>query len=174
MAYFNHKNDDGSDPPSVTSHYFNISDSAGTSDISSSTSSLTPTTSPTRLSTPSLPPAGTTTTNSLPATTSNPNSSPGVLNTGAKAGIGVGASLAGLAIITLSLLLFRSTRQKRSYRAPDQPQGFETLTPGDITVASNAPFQGFKGQTLPTELGYYQPVNGNSGHPIELPVRGGA
>ncbi|KAI0436169.1 hypothetical protein F4803DRAFT_248099 [Xylaria telfairii] len=167
-------NDDGSDPPSFISHYFNISNSSDTFDIPSNTPSLTPTTLPAQLSTTFSPPTITTTTSSIPATTSSSGSSPSGLSTGAKAGIGVGASLAGLAIITLSLLLFRSTRQNGSYRAPDQPQASEILTPGDITVERDAPFQGFKRQTLPTEIEYYQQVNSNSGHPIELPVRGGA
>ncbi|KAI1747978.1 hypothetical protein F4782DRAFT_392173 [Xylaria castorea] len=147
------ENDDGTDTASVSSHYFNISDNPDTSDSSSSTPSLTSTTLPTQSSTPSLLPSETTTTTSLPIATSSQNSAPGGLNTGAKAGIGVGAGLAGVAIITLSLLLFRRSGLKRSYKAPDQFQASETLAWGDVPMVHDASPQGFKAQTVPAELG---------------------
>ncbi|KAI0184541.1 hypothetical protein EV127DRAFT_486010 [Xylaria flabelliformis] len=146
-------NSDGTEPMSVTSHYFNISSNPSPSGSSSSTSSSTRTDLPTQLSTSSLLPTTTTTTTSLPIATSSQNPAPGGLNTGAKAGIGVGASLAGVAIITLSWLLFRRSKQKHSYTAPDYPQASENLAPGDVTMIYNVPPQGFKAPTVPAELG---------------------
>ncbi|KAI1740074.1 hypothetical protein F4680DRAFT_419611 [Xylaria scruposa] len=145
------QNSDGTQPMPVSSHYFNISGNPSPSSSSSSTSSRTDL--PTQLPTTSLLPTETKTTTSLPIATSSQSPAPGGLNTGAKAGIGVGASLAGVAIITLSWLLFRRSGEKPTYTTPDQPQVSENLASGDVQMMYNVPPQGFKAQTVPAELG---------------------
>ncbi|KAI0470321.1 hypothetical protein F4859DRAFT_522798 [Xylaria cf. heliscus] len=150
------QNDDGSDPEAIASQYFNISDDSYFNDPdpsdSSSSAPLTSTISFTEPSTTSLSPTGTTT--YPPTITPSQTLVPGGLNTGAKAGIGVGASLAGLAVITLSLLLFRRIRQRRGYQAPDQPQAPEAVAHEEISVVRDASFQGFKTPTGAVELGH--------------------
>ncbi|KAI0817245.1 hypothetical protein GGR55DRAFT_619560 [Xylaria sp. FL0064] len=170
----NSLNDDGSDPMSVTSHYFNISDNSETPG-SSTTPRSTRAALSTQLSSTSLSPssASRTPTAVSPMSTTSETStiSPtaGGLSTGAQAGIGVGVALAGLAIIIIAFLVFRRWRMKPKYRAHDQPQVQGIFSGGDMYETQGPSFQDHKLQSSVAELGY-DPVNGHGGTPVELPA----
>ncbi|KAJ2996243.1 hypothetical protein NUW58_g1043 [Xylaria curta] len=157
------KNEDGSDPESVSSHYFKISSAP---DPSSTTSTSTHSSNPTAVTTKT---SATGTSTSLPpiATSSDIPVSPSGLDTGAKAGIGVGVGLAVLAGLVLAFLFFRCSRKRRGYRAPHQPQAQDILrdTPGIQQLDPS--FQVLKPQSTPAEL-ESEPVNRHNGHAMEL------
>ncbi|KAI0200219.1 hypothetical protein F4808DRAFT_430070 [Astrocystis sublimbata] len=167
----NSKASDRSDLPTVTSHYFNISDEPRLSSLSSSATSSTITTSSTQLSTVSLPPAGTTTAVDATPVLPTPDADTGELSTGAKAGVGVGAGLGGFVVIVLSVILFRRCMTRRDYQAPGQPQTSESFAHGSAQMDQDARPEGWKAQLEPMELGG-QPVSGRGGHYAELSANG--
>ncbi|KAL7626955.1 hypothetical protein AAE478_003730 [Parahypoxylon ruwenzoriense] len=125
---------DGDDEPlSVTSHFFNITADSVNSNVSSSASSSTVTTTTATASCGEVPCS-----NSITATTSSTYSSPQEaspsLNTGAQAGIGIGAALVGLFAAAGAYFLIQRSRRKRGdengdaeleMRVPKEEQGEE-------------------------------------------------
>ncbi|KAI1304512.1 hypothetical protein F5Y03DRAFT_357612 [Xylaria venustula] len=168
----NSPNEDGSDPVSVTSHYFNISDNSNTPNSFSTTPHSTLTVTSTQLPSTAFSTARTSTVTS-PSTsipkTSTASSTPSGLSTGAKAGIGIGATLGGLAIIITAFLLFRRSRQKHSYEAPEHTRSQGNYSSGDKPESQDMSFQGYKTQTSPVELGH-GPIDSHGGSPVELPA----
>ncbi|KAI1124005.1 hypothetical protein F5Y10DRAFT_269548 [Nemania abortiva] len=157
---------DGSEPQSVTSHYFNITDD-NAAPISSSVTSSSPSTafpSPTEFlsaSTPISVPSTTVTTTSTP--TGNQTSSG--LGAGAQAGIGIGAALAGLAAIIVAFVVYRRWRGRLNHQAPevDPPQTHANEAWPQTTHAQEY----YKAPALPVEMGY-QPTRNSSRNVLEL------
>ncbi|KAI0972728.1 hypothetical protein F4678DRAFT_460293 [Xylaria arbuscula] len=165
-------NEDGSDPVSVTSHYFNISDSSDTPNSLSTTPHSTLSATSTRFPSTSLSTARTSTvtfSSTMTPQISTASSTPSGLSTGAKAGIGVGASLGGLVIIITAFLVFRRLKHRHSYEAPKHTRSQGNYSSGDKPESQDPSFQGYKIQTLPVELGHGS-INGHGGSPVELPA----
>ncbi|KAI8628538.1 hypothetical protein F5Y19DRAFT_438200 [Xylariaceae sp. FL1651] len=163
---------DGSEPNSVTSHYFNLTDKINAPASSSTAPSLTLTS----LSiTPLSSTTGSPTTTSLPTATSSetPTTSliSGKLSSGAKAGIGVGAALISIATVVLASFLLRRSRQKRSYQASGHPIAQEHSLNGEPPGTQQLQLQGYKTQMLLAEL-VGQSVEGHTKYPIELSATG--
>ncbi|KAI3333011.1 hypothetical protein F4824DRAFT_503553 [Ustulina deusta] len=140
-------NGDGSGPISATSYFFNISDTSDAPDSLSTTPYSTP----------------------LPLATSTTIPTPSWFSTSAQAGIGVGLALTGLEIITIFLLLFCGSTQRRSYRAPIG-LGFEEPFVEEIRLTAHYPLsQSRNMQTSHVELGH-KSVSGRDEVPVELPA----
>ncbi|KAI0902898.1 hypothetical protein F4823DRAFT_637359 [Ustulina deusta] len=92
---------------------------------------------------------------------------PSWLSTSAQACIGVGLALTGLEIITIFLLLFRGSTQRRSYRAPIG-LGFEEPFVEEIRLTAHYPLsQSRNMQTSPVELGH-KSVSGHDESPSRV------
>ncbi|KAI0144528.1 hypothetical protein GGR57DRAFT_481768 [Xylariaceae sp. FL1272] len=120
-----------SDSRSLSSHYFNITDKPLTSSTTAVTSSTTST-------------VAATTTTSLPTQTSSTSTPPSAsgLSTGAQAGIGVGASLVGIAAVIIAIVSCRRSRHKRpgnEIQESQQNQITEANESGAHTQAYNRP-----------------------------------
>ncbi|KAK5637083.1 hypothetical protein RRF57_012795 [Xylaria bambusicola] len=170
----NSPNDDGDDPESVTSHYFNITDTADAQDSASTSSQPSQTALSTHLSTTSSP-STTTITGTSDATgviSETPTTSPmpSGLSTGAQAGIGVGVGLVGLAIIVASFLLARRSRRKHSYQAPNQTE-IETrgdFPGGEKPSSQHAPSGPHEMQSSPIVPRFASPGGHGWSPPVEL------
>ncbi|KAI3317732.1 hypothetical protein HD806DRAFT_360268 [Xylariaceae sp. AK1471] len=155
-----------SDPASVSSHYFNITDRTPTS--STSTLSLS------TVFTPPLTPTGLSTTSPVPPPTPTPTAPtpapppPSVLSTGAQAGIGVGAALAGLAAIIIAIVLYRRSRQQRTHQphAYVESQGAGPTMQG-VRYQEYKPQEPYKTQDTVAEL-EHEPIRGHDSNAVEL------
>ncbi|KAI1367085.1 hypothetical protein F5Y08DRAFT_299374 [Xylaria arbuscula] len=105
------ENEDNDNPVAVTSRFFNITHTSDAQEPASSS---------TQLSTTFLDPTGSTTAPPVSTAVIDGTRASG-LSTGAKAGIGVGAALARLALIVVSFLPLRRVRERHRNQALSQP-----------------------------------------------------
>ncbi|KAI1162267.1 hypothetical protein F5B18DRAFT_625260 [Nemania serpens] len=152
-----------------SSHYFNITDQTSTSSTPTPSSSTASKSSLTLTRPSTTSPSPSSTTSPTPPSTPTPTlPPPNVLSTGAQAGIGVGAALAGLAAIIIAVVFYRRSRQQRSREPPNYMEGQGAgSTIQDVQYQEYKPQKPYETQDSVHELGH-EPRRGHSSNIVEL------
>ncbi|KAI1329704.1 hypothetical protein F5Y16DRAFT_79503 [Xylariaceae sp. FL0255] len=142
--------------PSITAHYFNLTDADSASTTTSSTMSPSALPSSTSSSSNTISSTSGITPTAAPAHTQTSQ-----LSTGAQAGIGVGAALVGLATIVIAIIFYRKSR--RPHGQVDG-QGGQPAMQDMLSYQNYYSQENYKAQTPVAELG------DGPAEPVELPI----